>query len=225
MRSSTHAKVVAFAMLVAMATPALAQPRFDLSRYEQPCREAAVAFMKAMDAADGKALRNLIYYDTRGGTAQGDGVNALVECVLAQRTFDGALGERFGAAAAAAGNENGRFSQADYDAVAQARFELRGSDEGFLILGPTMAPITLQRTNNRTNWRIALRPVVTLYNNSRGVPEPGSQRRIDDMLTAARTLAEVTTQVRSGAFATPEAAVAGLHAAMERAAAAAPAAK
>jgi hypothetical protein len=216
-------------VLAAVATHAFAQPRASSPEFhEAECRKVVLDFMTAIDAGDAATLREVVYVaePQRNVSAQRDGLEAFIACVVAQREYEAALAERFGPAAAAPVAAQSRFAKADYDAVQNARFEPRG-DEAALILAPNVSPITLQRRNNYPTWRVVLRSVSTLYSSPNprrqppGAAEPGSQRRIDDMNAAARTVRDAAAQVRAGAFPTPAAAAAALQNAIEKAAAAA----
>jgi len=209
-----------FTMLVLVGGSA-GVARAQASDDEAECRSAAARFMVAFDAGDGETVNQLTYRDPVN--AQEQGVRAMVGCLVAQRSFDAAVAQRWGPDAARNVIDPTRFTPADHAAVPLARFDQRGPTDAILVTGRNVAPIVLKRAKSDAPWQVVLHGIASLYDRPRGNgPERNSQRRIDEQNAVAAILNNVAGRIRSGEFATAAAAADHLQKTLERAAGVSP---
>jgi hypothetical protein len=180
------------------------------------CRDAVVRLMTAMDAADARALNDMIYYDARV-EAQEQGLGAVVNCIVQQRVLERAMIGRWGPDAAAPVAGGTSFTAADRASVQNARVERGGRSEFLVFLGAQVSPITLHEDDNG-RMRVVLQTISVLHDSSEKAAETGSRRRIEYMQAVAAQLEQIAADVVSNKFASVEAARAALEQGLEKAA-------
>jgi hypothetical protein len=166
-------------------------------------RQTVARLLDAIDAGDAPALRALIHVERRfSSIARGQGLDALVQCVAAQRAMEAAARKQFGDAAVAVLGADMQFSAAERKAMTEGPVEFQDF-QAMIVLGPSVAPLELRWSRRDGVWRVVLRTIETLQDDSSRNPEQGSQMRIDRMNHAAAALRRVTEQIRNGEFKTP----------------------